>query len=1508
MPSQATTQTAQPMESLTKRTSPVTSILTQTPVEADMVPYYIYQDFTDDAVSDWNQSRKRSIIRTARMAKESRELLTLQRVYQETLRSGLDNRIPVLEAAEIIRQIVNDSSEGSAESVLDRTSAEDFLDIVAICHQYEAHHPNLQTILLNCGIPLGLIRTNLDDTLLEDLRLVRRLFSKAAIRHGTNVLYRMKIHNLLREETEGYSKLVTELFTTSTNEPPSPDTIAALSTRVNALIGTFNLDVGRVFDITLDVFASVLIQHSRFFIKYLRSSFWWPTRPLSEVQDGQSIGLSSLPKWALPDVQGLRTLTEDERVKLTNAKQERDVRFWGRVKEIGFKAYFELGGRRAPTGASEAVEIMDQEKLAAYKTWIEETGTLPPLGNETAAQLLGFKLRFYGSEYRDRDDEVPKNLIFLTALLIKIGFVSLFDLYAHLWPSDEAMDSVRVEKEQQKKKRDDARRAGKSENALTRAGALPDDTMPSQSRRIADTSTAAPATALATKEGNATSQTEGSLENTEELPQPLDQKIDLLKSFLCIGALPESLFMLGRFPWLLEHVPDMPEYIHRILHYSLSNVYEPLRPLKDLDAIREPTQVVDPDPPNTQKGELQLVNQAPKKVLRWPFPEKTDVVGGIEYRFYWEDWVDNIPLCNSIDDVFLLCDTFLNLSGLKIGQDPILLVKLARIGMHSLDVDTSDDNTKRWFDLCKRLLVPALSFSGCNSGIVTEVWALLKRFPTSKRYNIYGEWYQGQTSRRPEIIAAFEVTEAKSKDVLKRISKTNTKTMARALAKVAVSSPGKVFEVALKQIESFDNLIEVVVESSRYFTDLAYDILTWSLVNALGRSRSRVQDDGMLTSKWLNALGSFGGSVFKRYGVMNPTPLLQYVANQLQNKKSTDLVVLENLVNSMAGILPDATLNDSQVVAMTGGPHLRYLILHGLHDRRHDPSFKASARRLMRALINPRLAGVLLVSIAQRRQSCVFDYDDADAPLKLLGNLFDEIHRVLTQYLDLLHTHTSQKDFRAIIPSIAELVRDFGIEPSAAFWFWRPILAAEIAQHDKNSGSEKVAGDGKEAADARGGPPKALGNEEQPNLQDGGPSKAEGVSGNYPISVEDENIAEVETVNGTSQASLQPLEPSVPGHVPGHVWHPVMQEIVDSVRPVLPAATFELLSESFYFTFWRLSSYDLHIPDAYQDECRKAMSRIEQLKNDRSDMSNAAVRSREQEKRRKVELHTNLSSEHKEHLAAHLKTRASLLKEKDVWFEKCGGRIKELSLALLEYCFVPRILLSSVDAFYVFKMFKFLHAQGAKNFKILGVIDALLDSRRLTPLFFMCTAKEAEHLGRFLNDILKDLAKWHASSEVFEKEAHGPRKDLLGCFVNGELLDYERFRSLLYKWHGHLSEALKACFQGGEYMHIRNGIIILKAVVLHFPVVDFMGDHLVKCITYLSESDPRSDLKLAALSLLGNIKRRSKSWIVRQEFSLVSCSACLAIPSNNALEQAVVERSNYTKGRCYESENAATGD
>ncbi|KAL8694712.1 MAG: hypothetical protein Q9224_003518 [Gallowayella concinna] len=935
--------------------------------------------------------------------------------------------------------------------------------------------------------------------------------------------------------------------------------------------------------------------------------------------------------------------------------------------------------------------------------------------------------------------------------------------------------------------------------------------------------------------------------------------------------------MLGRFPWLLDVFSELPEHLHRILHHCLNKLYEPLRPLSERPDLREQPRMLDGEQSAVTRGQLRFVDAPPRKVMRWAQLDKDDTNEGIDYKFYWDDWADSVPVCQTVDDVFLLCSTLLNFSGVKIGQDSSLLVKLCRIGRHSLGVDRSELNKKRWMDLCKRVLVPALSLTKSNPGVANELFALIREFSLHTRYTFYAEWFQGQTSRLPEVKAALDRARYETRDVLKRISKSNLKSMARALAKIAYSSPGAVFQLAISQIEIYENFAETFTECARYLTYLAYDVFNWALLSAVGGGgKSRVQADGMLTSHWLQSLAVFISKVYKRYSVMSPVPMLQYVLDQLTRGNSVDLIVLEEMVTTMAGIVSDTNFNDNQVVAMGGGPQMQAQTMLQLLDRRHE--LQSTAQRLMKCLAEPKLAGQLIVAIAQERENCVYNLPDKDAPAKLLGNLFDEVHRVLAQYLDFMRTNLSVSEFDSLVPGVSELILDFGVEPGIAFWISRTSICAAMAKldgpysnglpHSKQSPVKEL-----QELEALKVVPPAHG------LGQGSLSQNQPPTPDLGAKTEAEKPEiEMKDIDQADAVQLDPSPTSAPSLVP-QPWHPILREIMQRLSSALPSEVWKHLSSSFYVTFWQLSLRDLQVPaSSYEEEQKRLKEKIDKINKDRTDISIAGTQRKDREKRAILEMKDRLTAEHKDEVQSYARTRSRLQKEKTSWFADVWGQWDQSNDALIEQCFFPRVRLSSVDALYAFKMYKWLHTHGTTHFRTLKFLDRMLMEKRLENMFFLCSAKEAEHLGRFLREVLKDLARWHANKTIFEKEAYGVKKELKGYCIkltqdgsNDQYMDFEDFRRVVRKWHMNINNALKTCFSGGEYMHIRNAINISKAIVEHFPAINWMGHAQGDCIERLTKKEiNRPDLQLAAASLLGNLRRREKDWVLPQAFCMVS--------------------------------------
>src|SRR5205807_4624167 len=99
------------------------------------------------------------------------------------------------------------------------------------------------------------------------------------------------------------------------------------------------------------------------------------------------------------------------------------------------------------------------------------------------------------------------------------------------------------------------------------AGSLHDDTLPNPPR----TKLPAPAPTEEKKP-------EEPKPKEPEKRENWNQKVALLKHLLALGALPEAMFILGKYPFLTGLEKDIADALSRVLIRSIEAVYAPLRP------------------------------------------------------------------------------------------------------------------------------------------------------------------------------------------------------------------------------------------------------------------------------------------------------------------------------------------------------------------------------------------------------------------------------------------------------------------------------------------------------------------------------------------------------------------------------------------------------------------------------------------------------------------------------------------------------------------------------------------------------------------------------------------------------------------------------------------------------------------------------------------------------------------------------------------------------------------
>ncbi|KIY45922.1 hypothetical protein FISHEDRAFT_76157 [Fistulina hepatica ATCC 64428] len=1368
----------------------------------------------------------------------------------------------------------------SLDSELDETMAGTDKDKAS---QDKATIANIVWRLLDAKIvdPLA-CRERLDTTILEAVKLIadKTSIGKREVRMRTSLFYRQNKFNLLREQSEGYSKLLVEL--TGTLNRGSP---ASLWEKVVGLIGYFDLDPNRVLDIILDVFSTHVATYHEFFIALLSLSPW---RGNYRDRKGKAREDLSFSGKSLDDV-----LAMAEDAEFNTDDVDHAPRVLAQV--LGFKF-----AHSADRSLYLVAAILIREHFIALEDLYPH---LKPADSDMESVRQD-----YISRVNSRISSAKNSQLAMAAPL----------------------ESANAKPQPPRKERDKGLTMSAetlSTNAHAAVGSSTNGATVDQSPPGGPNHKAGLVNALLSV---------GALRPAivvlSRFPWFVDQRPELAD--LLIRVLSHSIHDLyletvglGTRPPPTNFPSPSPSPASTATPQPQSTTSDRVGPVANFSQPRARYSAAGTAYPPPRKQVLTL----------WaPTPPATMTTS---YEFFYPKWVDYVPVCRTLDDVRDVVEPLLKFVGVHVSRNPLFLSKVARMGRISIaaaatakaeikNLEAADDEKKMdvdegegdelktldleatvrqfWFQMLRLYLLPALTLIRGNAVCTVDVWNTVRQYDITARWQLYGEWKslthnmgkgksvneeiasQGtpdgpvshlfkhsplsnpahgthpEFATHPEIRIRMVQAERESKAILRRLSADSIESLSGAVAKLAHSNPCIFFNNAVNQVCAYDNMAGVVIQAMKYVTNMGFDVLVFIVLDALANpDKPRVKDDGVNTSDWLQSLASFTGMLFRRYNA-DLTPVLKYVAHQLYDRKTTEIVVLRELIWKMAGIEPLPTLSETQIQAMAGGPVLRNeAVASATRGARMDPADATlkGPQRIGKTLMDSGLAKPLLILVAQHRQSCV--YITHDAHIKSLASLFDATHGVLLQYLELLTSLSivSPEDYATkAIPSLGDLGELYGICPPICMQIYRPVLQTVLIRYALEV-SKKLKG-------------ATLEKEKQLKAALTAKSKAASTTPSTPsdekaIKKSDSTTSmDIDVPVGDKEA-LSPTGTPAPALVPESPWLPQLEALFDDVRRILPPQAYDILGPGFYLTFWQLSQYELSPPNQRYDEemaTLKSLSIHEDHKYvscDRSsDRSRRAMASSHRQKRdRFSDFVSKLAKEYKEQVETRSFTIARLQKEKSHWFAH-GPKPIALVDAIIEHCIHPRCLLSPMDADFCVSFLRNMNSLGTPGFNTLTCYNRIL-SDNIRAVLFSCSEYEARNYGRFLCGLLSELNHMRRSESAFQAVASRPGFKRPTGNNNYTDVSWANFQSLLRKFHRKMTTSFADCIKTGEFMHVYNAIIVLKEVLPVYPLADvnaFAGSEIDGYIDTLLENEQRGDLKVLGRAYSASLKKCRSRW------------------------------------------------
>jgi len=235
-------------------------------------------------------------------------------------------------------------------------------------------------------------------------------------------------------------------------------------------------------------------------------------------------------------------------------------------------------------------------------------------------------------------------------------------------------------------------------------------------------------------------------------------------------------------------------------------------------------------------------------------------------------------------------------------------------------------------------------------------------------------------------------------------------------------------------------MILPICNALKYLGLMSFDMLSFCIIEALSDpDKEKLKQDDTNISFWFQILATFCGYVFKKYNI-ELHGLLQYIVNQLKADKSTDLLILKEVVQRMSGIEISEEVTQSQLEAVCGGPVL--LAEAGFFTPiRHT---ERSNQRLQEALSHNNIWLPLCILASQQRHSIVFGAEERH--IKLTARLYDQCQDTFTQLGQFLTTNPSTNQCLTALPSFEELSTVYHLRSDSAFFLLRTKLDKQIKE------------------------------------------------------------------------------------------------------------------------------------------------------------------------------------------------------------------------------------------------------------------------------------------------------------------------------------------------------------------------------------------------------------------------------------------------------------------------------
>ncbi|XP_053229209.1 THO complex subunit 2 [Podarcis raffonei] len=217
-------------------------------------------------IKNWDKSGKIEFLQLCRNLSENVTFRGIQQALYELAYHVVKGNLKHDQASSVFNDVIEFRDD--MPSILADVFC--ILDIETSCLEEKSKRDQFMQLVSACLYLVSdtILKERLDPETLESLGLIKQSqqFNQKSVKIKTKLFYKQQKFNLLREENEGYAKLIAELG----QDLSGNITSELILENIKSLIGCFNLDPNRVLDIILEVY-ECRPEYDEFFVPLIES-------------------------------------------------------------------------------------------------------------------------------------------------------------------------------------------------------------------------------------------------------------------------------------------------------------------------------------------------------------------------------------------------------------------------------------------------------------------------------------------------------------------------------------------------------------------------------------------------------------------------------------------------------------------------------------------------------------------------------------------------------------------------------------------------------------------------------------------------------------------------------------------------------------------------------------------------------------------------------------------------------------------------------------------------------------------------------------------------------------------------------------------------------------------------------------------------------------------------------------------------------------------------------------